>query len=259
MESWLLAAAAVLGTIVLAFAVYGVVRWLVHGRIETPTADLASSILFRIGALHGLILALIFAQEQLKYSQLEQTVMQEAAAVADIYYGLGRYGGEEARELQVLTRDYVTSVIERDWPALGERSRLSDEAWIDWIAIFEGVLDLQPKNLRQQDLRAEMLDDLDDITSYRRARQAAAGASLSDLFWIAGIAGFALIVVPYFTYPPRRVNLVLFASFAGYTGLILYFIYALSNPFEEPALLEPVAFEQLLREGIDIHPAGGAS
>lgn len=60
----------VAGTIILALAVDALMRWIVGDRYSSTTETLAGSVIFRVASLHGLILALVFAQELYDYSQL---------------------------------------------------------------------------------------------------------------------------------------------------------------------------------------------
>jgi hypothetical protein len=50
------------GTILISIATYAVARVLLISRSASETKDLAGSVIFRVSALHGLILALVFAQ-----------------------------------------------------------------------------------------------------------------------------------------------------------------------------------------------------
>lgn len=58
----------------------------------------------------------------------------------------------------------------------------------------------------------------------------------------------------HYIYPATSHNLALLALFSGYTGLILFLIYGLSNPFSEPAALSPVALLELAAK-LDLNAA----
>lgn len=113
MLSMLLALAFVVGTAGLALAVYAVTRRLVGSTFSEQTETLAGSVIFRVSALHGLILALVFAQELLDYNQLQGNLVHEATAIADIYNDIRRYDPERAGDIQAALSSYVRVVIDK--------------------------------------------------------------------------------------------------------------------------------------------------
>jgi hypothetical protein len=44
----------------------------------------------------------------------------------------------------------------------------------------------------------------------------------------------------------QGLTLALLSLYGGYTGVIMYVIYAFSDPFSQPGALPPTAFTQLL-------------
>ena len=99
----------VIATIGLTLGCYFVMRWLTGGDPEAKDRDLASSVIFRISALHGLILALVFAQEMVEYQQLRFESTIEANAIADIYNDARRYGTDESDLIRARSQPISTS------------------------------------------------------------------------------------------------------------------------------------------------------
>ena len=56
----------------------------------------------------------------------------------------------------------------------------------------------------------------------------------------------ARVAVPYFTFAPTPLHLSLLSLYAAYTGVIMYVIFAFSDPFADPGMLPPTAFIELL-------------
>jgi len=73
---------------------------------------------------------------------------------------------------------------------------------------------------------------------------------MSYLFWAAAFIGVILVTIPYFIFSPSRLNLVLLSVYAGFSGFVMFVIFAFSDPFSEPAALPPKAFERLLETEI---------
>jgi len=105
-----------------------------------------------------------------------------------------------------------------------------------------------PSTERQKSLRDHMLDRIHAIAETRVQRGTHATGAVSPLFWFAAMVGVVFIALAYYSYPPKPHNLLLIGMFGAYTGVILYFIYAFSNPFREPGALDPVVFENLLQQ-----------
>ena len=128
LSDWLQAILFIVGAIAIAFGPYFLTRMFFHKRSTEHTYDLAGSVLFRIGALHSLILALMFAHVTSSFLDLRNAVIDEAAATADVYHNLERYDPEIT---DLIRRDlalYVGSVINKEWSLLAKRE-LSRDTW----------------------------------------------------------------------------------------------------------------------------------
>lgn len=240
----------VTGTILLAWAVYFTMRALFVRRMGEDTRELAGSVIFRVAALHGLILALVFAQELLHYNQLRSALVSEATAVANIWNDIDRYGTPVEAEVQAALGQYVREVIDREWDMLGAEDGLLADAWTQREIVYLAILDLEPTNARETSLRAHMLEDIQTIAELRQLRENSAAHQMSMLFWFAAIGGILLVTMPYFIFAPTVLNLALLSVYGGFTGLVLYIIYAFANPFADPGALPPIAFETLRANGI---------
>jgi hypothetical protein len=90
-----------------------------------------------------------------------------------------------------------------------------------------------------------MRDRITSIARLRQSRTAPMGEDFNGVFWPPAIIGLVLLAIPFYVYRPLRSHVVLLAVFGAYAGVILFFIYAFSNPFQNPARIEPLAFERL--------------
>jgi hypothetical protein len=244
----------VAGTIALAWAVYFGARHLAARHIADDTREFASSVLFRVSALHGLILALVFAQELLIYQELRSALVQEATAIADIYNDIGRYGGPQVAPVQEALTRYARTVVDEEWSLLAAEGRLLPEAWAHREAIYLGLLDLVPQTPREDALRDHMVEDAQSIATIRQLRENMALRPIDPLFWFAAVTGVALVSLPYFVFRPSLVNVALLSVYGAFTGIVMFVIFAMSDPFSPPALLEPAAMQRLLETEIGAGP-----
>ena len=243
----IIGAGIMLATVAAVFAVYFGTRLILGTDPDERTKDLAASVLFRISALHGLVLALVFASEVVEYHSLAFESANEVNAISDVYYDARRYG-EEANGIRQALKVYLDIVALEEWRTLGEDGDLSPEAWAQWGTAYGMVLDLSPASPRQTALRDNMLRKIHVIAENRDLREHHAKTALGSVFWAAALVGVVLVSVGYYSFPPKRDNLILLSVFAVYTGLILFTIFAMSNPFGEPMALEPILFLELQHE-----------
>ena len=235
-----------LGTTFLTLAFYATARRLLSHKLDQHSEDMASSIIFRISALHGLILALVFAQELFDYNSVRHTVSEEAVAVGDVFFDLGRLDPEKTLNLRKSLASYTHVVVHDEWGRLGRGEGLSPVAWRHWETVYQGILDLEVNSRRDEALVSQMLSKVRQIAGQRRTRASTAIYGLNPVFWTVAIAGLLLVAVPYMTFPPTFMNLTLLSMFGGYTGLVMFAIAAVANPYTQPGELQPAGMIQLL-------------
>ncbi|HEY4199181.1 MAG TPA: hypothetical protein VGM83_01345 [Devosiaceae bacterium] len=238
----------ILGTIVLSLLIYAAARRIAGNDVPPRHREMAGTMVVRIGALHALILALVFAQEMVDYQKLRSETATEVNAIADVYNDAARYGAVVQVPIQQALSRYVGIVVEKEWHSLGTTGELAQEAWNAWEEAYDLVLDIIPTSLRETSLRDHMLADIHAISESRSLREGDRADSLAGMFWFAAIAGVILIAIGHYVYPPERHVLVLLSLFSAYTGIILFLIYGFSNPYRPPAGLPPGAFERFQQE-----------
>lgn len=236
-----------IATVAAVLLVYLAARRGLHPDPDERTRDLAASMVMRVSALHGLVLALIFASEVVEYQQLGLEVSSEVNAVSDISYDALRYG-QDAAPVHTAIRDYLALVPSEEWQSLATTGNLSGAAWGKWNDAYLAALDLVPATPRETSLRENMLDKIHAIAEIRDLREHHAKTALSPLFWGAALAGVLLVALGFYTFPPRRDNLALISLYGLYIGFIFFTIYAMANPFKEPAALDAALYRDLLVE-----------
>jgi len=244
------------GTVLVTLVFYFVMRLIMGGDPTGKDRELAGAIVMRISSLHALILALVFAQEMIEYQQLKFESVTEANAIADVYFDADRYGVNEKAPIQQALFEYVQIVVDEEWRMLGDTGQLSPTAWNKWDSVYQRVLDLTPTNVRQQSIREHMLGDVHRIAEARDKRENSGTDSISIIFWFAAISGLVFMALGYYPYPPDARNLLLLSVLGAFTGIILFFIYAFSAPYNPPATMKPTAFERLLDELANPPPSG---
>lgn len=234
--------------VVIVLSSYGLARLVLDpGNEKDRTFDAAASLAVRLSTMHGLILALVYAQELDDYKGVRNALTEEAVAVSDVYNDALRFGDPVTGPINTGLARYVSVVVNEEWRMLGEHQGLSSRAWQEWNAVYEKLLDLTPTTDRQHYLTSRMRDRITAIARFRQLRAATAAGGYSTQFWVPALIGLLLVTVPFYVFRPTRSHLLLIGLFGAYSGILLFFIYAFSNPFQQPGRMEPVPFQHLLQ------------
>ncbi len=250
LSPWIGATSFAIGAIFLASVPYFVLRKLMGAHLSEDTAALSTSVITRLGTLHGLILALMFAQEMQNYLEVGNTYTKEAGASADVFHKLDAYDPESPQvtaATRLLIALYVQDILDKERALLTE-GKMSRAAWDKYARIDQDLRKLQAADDRQKELRSEMLKAWDAISEYRRAYQVASVRKVPTFFWVLAILGFVSVTIPFYVFSPGFANIFILTVFAASTGIVIYFIYAMGNPFTGAAAIEPIALERLSAE-----------
>jgi hypothetical protein len=240
LQGWLIGLSFVIGAIVLGYVPAQLLRKRFGPKQPGDTRALSSEVIGRIGVLHGLILALVFANAQGGMQQLRSDINAEASAIDHVYYNARRYGA--APQLQAASVAYIETVIGKDWPSLHAKRELSADGWVAWREVLEAALALQPQTRRERVLAAQIEADIWEIEKLRQARGYEADHAMPREFWLLAIAGLVLISLLLFVHEITPLHQGMMALYSGYTGLALFLIYDLSHPFSGAMQIGPDAF-----------------
>jgi len=233
------------GTFALTFGSYFLMRYVLGEHRVLESQDLASSTAFRMAALLGLMLALVFSQELSNLNKLNQTIGREANKLESVFHDLKQYGGPEATELQRDIALYVHEVIEVEWPLLDVNKQLSPNADQLWAKLYDSILNLPAPDDRQRWLRNRMLTQISEVGDERSTREIVALTDVNPAFWVITFVGISAIAASFLAFPPVFGNMILLTIYAGYVGTVLFFINSFDYPFSEFGGAQPVALQIL--------------
>ncbi|MEE1611328.1 bestrophin-like domain [Microvirga sp. CF3016] len=247
LPAWLGAILAMLIAIAASAIPFVLLRRLFSEELPTKTRDVAETVAVRIGTVHGLILALVFAEAQSTHTNLQQEVSKEITAIEHIVLELNQWNGPVKDTLRSQLADYVSAVLQNEWRSAAH-PRGSREARQAYNALDMGILDLKAETPQQQSLRARMIMNMDELQDHRKARLSLAHRGLPSLFWWMALTGFAIIVGFFLVFPANPVHIAILSVYGAYTGLALYFILALSHPYAGPAAIDTSPYEIMLED-----------
>ena len=231
------------------------VQRLVPAESRRQHNDVAGFIYAALGVIYAVLLALVVIAVWEEFDAANDTVEQEANAVAEIFWLAHRLPEPEGRELQELCRSYAEEVVNVGWPLMEqgrtpsmERSQETSRAWVLIDDIRATVQGYEPRTVAGQELYAEGLDQVQRLADARRMRLVMAEESLPTVLWVILIVGG--IVVVGFTYffglDNTGAHALMVGSLAAVIALVLFTIAALDHPFSGGARVGPEAFELVL-------------
>jgi hypothetical protein len=244
------------GTVVMLVAIacsalpFVAVRWLITREPHPKTRELVETVAVRIGTVHALILALVFAEAQSTHTDLQQQVSKEITTIEHIALHIDQWNGPEEDALRNQLATYVRAVLQNEWRVTA-RPNGSTEARRAYDDLDVGLLDLKAETPRQQSLRARMIADMDSLQDHRKDRLSLFHRGLPSLFWWMALVGFALTVGFFFIFPATPLHIAVLSVYGAYTGLALYFILALSHPYTGPAAIDASPYETVLEHNLD--------
>jgi hypothetical protein len=212
-----------------------------------PEADwnqVMGNVLSCHGVLYGILLGLIAVGTYQNYSDVEETVGQEASALAALYRDVSSYPETIRGELQALLREYCRYVIEEAWP--DQRRGIIPEGGTARVSAFQRkLMTFEPATKGQEILHEATFQQFNRFVEIRRARLHHVTTGLPPALWYVVAVGAVLGVVLTWLFSIDRLSLQL--SVAGLlsllTGLVVFLIAAMDNPFRGEVSVSPEAFE----------------
>jgi hypothetical protein len=220
----------VLGIVLMGFIPY-LLGYRLFGRTADGKTKEVATLLFRAsGILLGLMLSMNFASVRTEYVKIQDSVELEAKEIGELTGDFKRFGGDDATELQSKLLAYVKVVIDDEWPSLAKDSP-SQKAQELFLEIEDGILSLKPETQYQQNLKARLMIDIDEISDTRAAR--IYGGNVSLKWFIAVILiGFLLSNFLLCVNPLRLSTLIFISCYSTFIGIVLYSIMALNQPYQ---------------------------
>ena len=231
------------------------VQRLVPATLRQRHNDVAGFIYAALGVIYAVLLALVVIAVWGEYDAANETVEQEANALAEIFWLGNRLPEPEGSHLQELCRSYAEEVAHKEWPLMeqGQAPLMTqvEETPAGWTLIDEiraNLQEFQPRTAAEAQLYAEGLDQVQRLGDARRMRLVAAEEGVPGVLWSVLIfGGIAAIGFTYlFGLENTWAHRLMVVSLAAVIGLVLFTIGAMEHPFSGGARIGTGAFDLIL-------------
>ena len=228
------------GVCLLALAGFEVVNRFVPAQTRQQHNDVAGFIYAALGVIYAVLLALVVIAVFEEFQAANETVEQEANAVAEIFWLGNRLPEPEGTHIQELGRSYAEEVVHKEWPLMEQgkaplmtQTRGTPTGWILIDEIRATIQDFQPHTKAEEQLYAEGLDQVQILADARRMRLVAAEEGMPGVLWAVLIfGGIAAVGFTYlFGLENTWAHRLMVVTLAAVIGLVLFTIGAMEHPF----------------------------
>ena len=214
-----------------------------------PNNEVAGFKFATVGVLYAVMLAFAVITVWEKFSEAENAVAQEAAAVATLYRLGDGIGGDSGPAFRSALTRYAKTAIAEDWPAMerGGEGRAVTQAL---NGAYSALLTFIPSDARGTTLLAEALHQLDVVTQTRRTRLVLAPGATPRMLWFV-LSGGAVLTISFtlfFGAENLRAQAVMTGILSSliFSGLLI--ITAVDHPFAGAVRVQPEALSTVLED-----------
>jgi hypothetical protein len=201
-------------------------------------------VLFRTTAsLLALLLSFTFANQRVNYYKIKDSLELEASQLVDIWLDLQLYNTSEAEEIQEKLRHYIRSILHEELPS--EQNILFTPSAAIYMNLYVKISDLKPENEKQNQLKVNLLADIDEVSDFMQVRGYRSRPQPHNLIYIAGF-GFVVSCILFAVYKPDRIAISFFSLYNAFVAIVLYFIIMMNNPMIGPMKLENEPFRMII-------------
>jgi hypothetical protein len=231
-------------SILLSFFSHKVVKRLFHHTVLKDNKDAITNYVNVLSILYSIVLAFIVISAWENYEKVEETMENEANAVANVYHYLNVFPDTTQNRIQGEIKKYVSLVIKEDWEKQqwGKESEEADN-------IIHGLGDqIHPKTPEELQVYPLLIEQINYCCIYRRMRVSSAAADIPLLIWsILLIGALVLIFLSSFFYLEHSIlKKFLSGTLSAFIFILLFIAFALSNPYKGSTKLKPEPFEELI-------------
>ena len=239
--TWLWGSILVAGSTVLACGGLLIFHRLVHVKLRRAHNDLAGFTIAVIGVLYAVLLAFIAIATWESFSKASDII--EAESAGGIYLDTQGLPEAKAKPIRDAVARYVSVVIEDEWP-IQRAGRVPDQGWKPLRDLNSAIATIQPQNLGEAIIQAELLKTWNELYQSRSSRLSAVVGHIPGVVWWIVFFG-AAITTGYtylFGFEHFGMHIVITATMAATLALVVVLIIALDYPFRGEISVTPDPF-----------------
>jgi hypothetical protein len=205
--------------------------------------DLAGFTIAVIGVLYAVLLAFIAIATWESFSRASDIVENESDFAGGIYLdtqGLPQAKGQPIRDA---VARYVSVVINDEWPVQRE-GKTPSQGWKPLRELNTAIATIQPQNLGEAVIQAELLKAWNELYESRSSRLSAVQGHVPSVVWWIVFFGAAITTgyTYFFGYQNFAMHMAMTGTLAATLALVVVLIVALDWPFRGQISVTPDPF-----------------
>jgi hypothetical protein len=199
------------------------------------------------GLIYAVLVAFVVFATWTEYDNSKKNTDAEAIEVNDLYQDSKAFPDSLRRQIHLALADYVTDVINDEWPLLNE-GQASEKAKNSYIRIVALYTTMEVSKLTNIPVYGESLKHLNDLGEKRRTRVFDSNNTIPGIIWVVLLFGSVMTVIYTYFFSTRKFapQFLMTACLTILNTMILYMIYMLDKPFTGSMKIGPQAFEYML-------------
>ena len=203
-----------------------------------------------IGALLGLILAMVLVTIWQSYQEEKEHITSEVSSYTNAYRELKDLPEQIQDTARLYLKETLRYIIKDSWEQMakgeeGVREKESLEKLITYISR------ISEKNEHVKLTKRNVLEKLESVSDLRRSRNLKGITDMIPgvMWWVIGMCSVISILCGFF-FPIRPVHLhaILVSMHSAMIGIIIYLILVMMYPYRAPNAITSQQFEKLLNK-----------
>jgi hypothetical protein len=211
------------------------------------TRDLSGVVGFRVSAVFGIAVGLIFASTAAHLMEAKKDVLEEARLMATLYVLADTPPTPtNAAAVRENVRQYIEqSAREMDDPDASHKSAPATNRLLLKICRHMALDDQDTPEARWT--KSEFQRSCSKLIDIRgKKRIGAKETHVSSPFWIFFAISFSFLAILFGVFEPRLINIIFASLFYFAAGVTAMLIYAASNPYLDPGRISSAPLSRLL-------------
>lgn len=199
-----------------------------------------------LGTTYAVILGFMLYAVWESLGQAALNVDSEANAVFDIYRLIEGLPEPQRTQLERLAREYVDTVIDREWPKMVRGETLEQSTTIDQ-EMWKIVMSIKPASPTEVNAQQQAMSELQSLSQRRLIRVRQSRGRLPNVLWCVLLVGGALTIICSCTLGcnSAKVQSLEVFCFSLLVSLSLVAIASIHRPFHGMVHVTNYAFERV--------------
>lgn len=215
--------------------------------------DLVGTTLATVGVFFSITLGLISVGAWQDYADVNTVVNQEVSSINVVYRAVSLYPEKERPALKSTIKDYVSYVIDEEWPA--QRKGIVPKGGTEKLTAFQkNLYAYEPVSESMKAVHAETIVAFNDLIRQRRSRLQKVTVGLPPTLWLVVIFGSILnLIIPWFlVYDRQFIQDLMIVLMAATMGILVFLMAAMDYPFRGEFSISVDSFK-LMYERMSLH------